>query len=197
MPLTVRPLTPDLWPAFADFFASPDASSDPRWCWCAYWRVRGLDWSNSTAEGNRTLLGDIVAGDGRPPGLVALDEDGTAIGWVSVGPREDYERLEHSRVLARLDDAPVWSIVCFVVAKRARGEGVARALLDAAIAFARAEGARVLEAYPIDTAGGRMSSASVYVGSLSMFESAGFDVAAVRQASANARPRPIVRLAID
>ena len=72
------------------------------------------------------------------------------VGWVSVGPRGDYERLAHSRVLAPVDDKPVWSIVCFVVGRQARGQGVATALLDAAIDYARDHGATTLEAYPIE-----------------------------------------------
>jgi GNAT superfamily N-acetyltransferase len=85
---------------------------------------------------------------------VALAKDGRAVGWVSLGPREDFERLERSRVRPRLDDIAVWSIVCFVVAKRARRQGVGAQLLDAAIDFARQHGAPALEAYPVDTSTG-------------------------------------------
>ena len=116
------------------------------------------------------------------------------VGWVSLGPRADYGRLAHSTILAPVDDRPVWSIVCFVVGKRERGQGIARALLTAAIEHARAHGATTLEAYPVDTGDGRLPSASVYKGTVSMFERAGFTVVARRQASAKSAPRPIVRL---
>ena len=116
-----------------------------------------------------------------------------ALGWVSVGPREDYERLEHSRVLARLDERPVWSIVCFVVSRRERGRGVGRALLEAAIDYAEAHGATLLEAYPADPGEGRLPAASAYGGTVGMFERAGFAVAATRQAPGATRPRRIVR----
>jgi GNAT superfamily N-acetyltransferase len=119
--------------------------------------------------------------------------DGEPIGWVSLGPRDDYARLKHSRVLAPVDEKPVWSIVCFVVARTARRQGVANALLEAAIIYAREHGARLLEAYPVDTSGARISSANVYKGTLSMFERAGFEVAARRQANRAAPVRPIVR----
>ena len=69
----------------------------------------------------------------------------------------------------------MWSIVCFVVGRRARGRGVAAALLDAAIDYARDHGATTLEAYPVEVpAGRRIPSANVYHGTLSMFERAGF-----------------------
>ena len=129
----------------------------------------------------------------RAPGLVAYD-GGEAIGWVSLGPRHDYERLTHSKVLAPVDEEPVWSVVCFVVSRRSRGRGVARALLDAAIEYARAHGAKWLEAYPADTGGARIASANAYHGTLSMFEQAGFRVVARRQANRASPVRPIVRL---
>ena len=74
---------------------------------------------------HRAVLQAAVASTPRiaAPGLVAYDGE-VAVGWVSVGPREDYERLAYSRVLAPIDDTPVWSIVCFVVGRRSRRQGV-------------------------------------------------------------------------
>jgi GNAT superfamily N-acetyltransferase len=103
--------------------------------------------------------------------------------------------LTHSAVLVPIDDAPVWSIVCFVVGRRSRGHGVATALLAAAIDYARGHGATMLEAYPVDVADGkRVASANVYRGTLSMFERAGFQVVARRQWNTASPVRPIVRL---
>jgi ribosomal protein S18 acetylase RimI-like enzyme len=187
--LSIVPLTPGRLDDLASLF---DQGGDPKWCWCAYFRVRGQTWSNATPAANRSLLGELA--DRAPaPGLIAY-RDGQAVGWVSLGPREDYERLAYSRVLAPIDDRPVWSIVCFVVGRHQRGQGIAVALLDAAIAHARASGATTLEAYPTDTGGNRIPSANAFKGTLSMFERAGFTVAALRQANASSAPRPIVRL---
>lgn len=187
--LTIVPLTADRLPDLATLF---DQGGDPKWCWCAWYRVANRDWTNSKPHQNRALLEELAAGV-QAPGLVAYQGD-LVVGWVSLGPREDYERLVNSRVLAPVDDRPVWSIVCFVVGKRERGQGIARALLAAAIEHARANGATTLEAYPVDTGDGRLPSASVYKGTVSMFERAGFTVVAHRQASAKSAPRPIVRL---
>ena len=93
-------------------------------------------------------------------------------------------------------DTPVWSIVCFVVGRAARGRGVAGKLLGAAIAYARDHGATTLEAYPVDLqTGERIASANVYRGTLTMFERAGFTVAERRTGNASTPTRPIVRLA--
>lgn len=191
MALEIRPLDGSTWDALAALFGE---GGDPKWCWCAYFAVRGLDWSNSTPAGNRALLRERMETQpsGHPPGLVAI-RDGRAIGWVSLGPRDGFERLAHARALAPVDDRPAWSIVCFVVSKTARGEGLARALLDAAVTYAADHGATLVEGYPVDTSSGRVPSANVYQGTLSMFEDAGFSVAATRLAPGAKQPRIIVR----
>jgi len=168
---------------------------DPKFCWCSWFRLRNVDFQSATAASNRTVLESAVkttAADGRAPGLVAY-RDGEPIGWVSLGPRDDYERLQHSKVLAPIDNKPVWSIVCFVVSKKARKQGVARALLNAAMDYAGEHGATLLEGYPVETDGQRVPAAHAYKGTVGMFEGAGFKVVERRQANSTTAPRPIVR----
>jgi GNAT superfamily N-acetyltransferase len=136
-----------------------------------------------------------IAEEDRAPGLVAYDGD-EAVGWISIGPREDYQRLAHSTVLKPLDDKPVWSIVCFVVGRQARGRGVAKTLLKAGVEYAREHGAKLLEAYPVEVEDGkRVPAGDVFRGTLSMFEKAGFEVV-TRRPTPGGAARPIVRRAI-
>jgi GNAT superfamily N-acetyltransferase len=192
--MRIVPVTPDIWPAVADLFAE---GGDPRWCSCMYWRVRGLDFRNSTAKSNSRAMAAVVeaaAADGSPaPGLVALDEDGRAVGWVAVSPRTAYERIERSTRIPKLDERPVWSIVCFVVSRRVRGRGVARVLLDAAVAHARSAGAPAIEAYPADPGGKRLTAAAAYTGTLAVFEAAGFVKLADTLSRTGGVPRVLVR----
>lgn len=191
--MEILPLTVD---RFADLAALFEQGGDPKWCWCTSFRRTGTEWQGSTPDANRALLRDLADRD-PAPGLVAY-RDGAAIGWVSLAPREDYARLRASKVLAPVDERPVWSIVCFVVARKARGQGVAAALLDAAIDYAKAHGATMLEAYPEDTeTAGPLSAAVLYKGTVPMFERAGFEVVARRQWNAATRVRPIVRLDLE
>lgn len=190
--LEIHPLTPERLPDLAALFGQ---GGDPKWCWCASFRLRGIDFHNSTGDSNRKVLERAVATtakEKRAPGLIAY-RDGQAIGWVSLGPRDDYERLQHSKILAPIDDKPVWSIVCFVVGRKARGQGVASVLLDAAVDYAREHGATLLEGYPVETDGKRIPSANVYKGTLGMFERAGFEVVERRQFNRTSPVRPIVR----
>ncbi len=195
MAVEILPLTPERFPDLATLF---EQGGDPKWCWCTWFRFRGRDFKNSTGAQNRADFEAATAAlaPQRAPGLVAY-EGGVAVGWTSLGPREDFDRLMHARVLAPVDDTPVWSIVCFVVGRASRSKGVGRALLAAAIDYARHHGATTLEAYPVDTQARHITSANAAGGTLSMFERAGFEVVTWRQANAKTTPRPIVRRILD
>jgi GNAT superfamily N-acetyltransferase len=187
---TIRPLTPELWGDLEAVFNARGCSVAKR-CWCMYYRLSGAESNLSNkARGlkNRAQLKALVT-NGGTPGLIAY-RDGVPAGWVSMGPREDYAKLARSPVLRPVDDAPVWSIICFLVPSEFRGQGIARALLDGAIAYARKKGARLIEAYPVDKSG-RSPDDSMWFGAKSMFADAGFSEVARRKPQ-----RPIVRRAI-
>ena len=174
--LEIRPVTADRWEELADLFGPSGAFAH---CWCTWWRQTARDFALGEAEsgaGNRRLMHEIVEA-GSEPGLLAY-RDGKPVGWTSVAPRPQYGRIIRSR---RIGPAPeeaaderVWSIVCFWIPRKERGKGVANELLKGAVEHARARGASVLEAYPVDTAGGRRPSANLFTGTLSMFQRAGF-----------------------
>jgi len=187
----VRPISAELWPGLEELFRQR-GSSDAHWCWCMYWRWRAKDFASSTVAANRGALRALVDGD-PAPGVVAI-EDGRIVGWCSVGPRADYARLEHSRTIPRFDDRPTWAIVCFVVARSSRGRGVARALLDGAVAYAAARGAPAVEAFPaIPPEGDRIKTSSAYTGTLRMFEEAGFRLVSETGARTGGVARVVVR----
>jgi GNAT superfamily N-acetyltransferase len=183
--LEVHPVTPDRWDDLVALAGERGFSSG---CWCMWWRVTSKEFEERHGAGLRQDLQDLVAA-GPEPGVLAY-VDGEPAGWVAVAPREEYPRLDRSPKLRRVDDQPVWSITCFTIGRRQRRQGVAAALLDAAVDFARQRGAEVVEAYPIDTAGEKRSSADLYTGTLAMFERAGFEEVARRSG------RPIVRRAL-
>lgn len=187
--LRVRPLTGETWDALARLFR--DGGGDPRWCWCQFWRMRAKDFSALKVAQLRERLHE-QAGSDEPPGLVAFDGD-QAVGWVSLGPRSDFERIVRSKVIPTIDDRPVWSIVCFAVSQSARGRGVAEALLEAAVEHARRQGAEALEAYPVAVdEGSPVSPESAFTGTLPMFERAGFSVVAERASDPSSRHRRVV-----
>ena len=135
--MEIVPASPAVWPALAELFA---AGGDPKWCWCQFWRKPGANWTNTTPAENRADL-EALAGADPAPGLVAL-RDGVAVGWIGLGPREDFPRLGRSRTIPQLPGDAVWVVNCFVVAKGARRTGVASALLEAAVTTPASTGRR-------------------------------------------------------
>ncbi len=186
--MEIVPASPGLWPLIEGLFA---AGGDAKWCSCQFWRKPGSNESNTKADDNREDLRALV-GRQPAPGLVAL-RDGKAVGWVGLGPREDFGRLVMSRTIPQLPGEGVWVVNCFVVAKAARRSGVAGALLDAALAYAKANGATTLEGYPVETGGDRVASAAAYTGTTGMFGRAGFEVVSPTTSRAAGRPRVVVR----
>lgn len=156
-----------------------------RGCYCMHWRRP--DGGYGDKRDNRERFVD-VAFDERPPGLIGYLDD-QPVGWVQVGPRSDFPTLRRSRLLRPVDDSDPWSINCFVVKVGRRSQGVGRGLLEAAIEFARDNGASVIEAYPVD--GHRESLVDYFTGTLSMFSDRGFAEVIRRNDT-----RPIVRLTI-
>jgi GNAT superfamily N-acetyltransferase len=164
-----RPLTPDSWPDLEQLFGLPGGSI-VRGCWCMHYRKTGQG-SGSAGAASKLALCDLV-NSGVVPGLIGY-LDGSPAGWISLGPREEYLRLRRSPIMKPVDDTKVWSVVCSYVARPYRGLGLQHQLLAAAIGFARDNGARVLEAYPVDKAG-RSQDDFMFFGSRSLYERAGF-----------------------
>ncbi len=155
-----------------------------------YYRLSGREADqpagSTRAATNRKRLKALVDA-GRFTGLIGY-RGRTPVGWVSFGPREEFRKLARSPVMKPVDAQPVWSIICFVVPGEFRDQGVAHALLRAAVAYAKKHGARIVEAYPVDRKT-RAADDSMWFGSKSMYDTAGFDEVVRRRPA-----RPIVRL---
>jgi GNAT superfamily N-acetyltransferase len=154
----------------------------PKYCWCLVWREpwsvrRDLDLAGKRAAMERRVR------EGTPIGLLAY-LDGDPVAWCSVAPRETYQPLG-GEPYANKD---VWSIVCFFVKRRLRRRGFSAGLLRAAVDVAKAHGAEVIEAYPVDAD----SPSYGFMGRRSTFLAAGFEETGM----AGSR-RHVMRLQLD
>ena len=191
MPVDIRPLTPDLWPAFEDLFGKQGACYG---CWCTYFRLSPAARKAKDSQHKKAIIRERIEA-GPPPGLLAFD-DGQVIGWMQIGPRADVPEWNNagrgSAPVAAGDafDPSVWAISCFFLRTNARGKGLSHGLVGGGLAFARENGARFVEACPIDRS---KSSRSVglFVGSTRVFEKAGFSKLVERKAG-----RPLMRYAL-
>lgn len=179
MKLVVRPLTPDLWPALEDLFGDKGACNG---CWCMYWRI-GAAYRKTPRDENKRAFRAVVR-RGPPPGLLAFDGD-VPVGWCQLTPRAALPLIDKAWRLARVDDAPVWSLSCLYVRKEYRRHGVTSVLIEAAVKAAKRAGAPALEAYPFDRS---VSPSATGTGFASTFARAGFETVARRVPA-----RPIMR----
>jgi GNAT superfamily N-acetyltransferase len=178
-----HPLIPGRWVDFETLFGPRGACAG---CWCMWWRLRRSEWTAGKGSGNRKAMQRIVK-SGEVPGILAY-ADGRPVGWCSIGPRENFGALGRSRILKPIDEEPVWSVVCFYVTAPYRRRGITVALLKAAVAYAHARGARIVEGYPVEPKKGSMPDVFAFTGIVSAFRRAGFIEAARRSAT-----RPIMR----
>lgn len=179
--LTFAPATPDRWDDIEALFGPRGACAG---CWCMWWRRSRAAFKANAGNSNKRAFKKIVAG-GAVPGVLAYDGD-VPVGWCAVEPKEAYPSLLRSNAKT-VDDRPCWSVPCFFVAKSHRAKGVSAALLDAAVKHARANGATLIEGYPIDTDRKAMDF-SAFVGAARIFRDAGFTEAARSSPS-----RPVMR----
>jgi GNAT superfamily N-acetyltransferase len=172
---TFHPLTLERWDDLVQLFAH---HGNPGYCWCTRWRLPSGDYGRADSAGRRAALKAMVD-CGTPTGVLAYHE-AMPVGWCSIAPRETYAALERSTTLRRIDDAPVWSVVCFFVDRTFRRRGLAAQLLDAAGAYAVREGAGIIESYPVEP-----DKSYRFMGSPQLFKRAGFEQVAV---ASNGRP---------
>jgi GNAT superfamily N-acetyltransferase len=185
--VAIHPLTPDRWSDLEALFGEHGAVGG---CWCMFYRLTARRYEAQKGDGNRLALKALVDG-GRPPGLLAYDGD-QAVAWVSVAPRQEYARLSSSRVLKPVDSSPVWSLVCLFVRQDHRRRGLSLRLVRAAVAYAASQGARIVEAYPLDIEGVDYPAAFAEMGFMPTFVEAGFT-----EVTRHSPRRPIMRYYVN
>ena len=186
--LTFEPLTKANWNKFVQLFGNKGACGN---CWCMYYRLQKSDYQEGkTDDGNKEAMKELVWED-KPTGILGFYE-GQAIAWCAFAPREDFIKLENSRVHKRIDNKSVWSIPCFFIDKNFRRHGVSVELLKGVIRYARDVGIKIIEAYPTTPTQEKLADSFAWIGLYKSFERAGFEI--VDRTSKN---RPMVRYYID
>lgn len=162
MALSFRPVTRSTRAEFEAFFSSPGA---PKWCWCMVWRRSSVEAKHNDSVGRkRQMMQRIDAGT--PVGLIAYRKD-EPVGWVSIAPRETYRNLGGPEAN---EGEVIWSIACFYVPRKLRGEGLVRDLIAGAVKHAKKRGATIVEAYPVPTD----APSYRFMGFIPVFKEAGF-----------------------
>ncbi len=186
--LAFEPLNKKNWDKFVDLFGERGACGN---CWCMSFRLNKSDYENGKLHnGNKNRMRKLVW-SGKTTGILALYE-GQAIAWCAISPREEFVRLETSRVHKRIDDKPVWSIPCFFIDKKFRRLGLSVELLKGTIKYAKSAGIPILEAYPTIPTQEALPDAFAWIGLYKSFERAGFEIV-----DRTSKSRPMVRYFVD
>jgi len=182
-PLTYKPVTPDRWEDFEAVFGPRGGTGG---CWCMYWRLRHSEYEAQKGDTNKQLMKGIID-SGHIPGIIAYAGD-QPVGWCSVAPRDEFTRLDRSRILKPVDDRPVWSIVCFFIPRKHRRKGVMKQMLTAAVDYAQSRGAKIIEGYPVEPKKDTTPDVFAWTGFAEAFREAGFEEVARRSET-----RPFMR----
>ena len=186
--LTIEPLTRKNWGQFIQLFGNKGACGN---CWCMYYRLNRSEFKEGKVEdGNKNAMKELVWED-KPAGILGF-YDGQAIAWCAFAPREDFIKLEKSRVHKRIDDKRVWSIPCFFIDKKFRRLGVSVALLKGVINYARENEIEIIEAYPTIPTQEKLPDSFAWIGLYNSFERAGFEIA-----DRTSKNRPMVRYYLE
>lgn len=168
--LTVRPLDARTWDAFADLCERHNGV----WggCWCTWFHTFQSE-KTHTVEGNRALKEQLVR-DGRAHAALVFD-GGEAVGWCQYGTPSELPNINHRKEYeATSQRAPDYRLTCFFIDRRYRRQGVAAVALRGALELIARSGGGVVEAYPQDTEGKKVTASFLYSATRNLFEHAGF-----------------------
>lgn len=166
----VRPLTGETWPGFARLVETNNGV----WggCWCMGFHAKGEGWGKSAGL-NRKEKESLVR-EGRAHAALVYNGD-ECVGWCQFGSPAELPRIKNRRsYLATNRQLPDWRITCFFTGKGYRGQGIASIALKGALREIQRLGGGLVEAYPEDTDGRKVSGSFLVNGALSMFEEHGF-----------------------
>lgn len=185
---TTAPLTSQTW---VDFEKVMGPNGGARDCWCMHWRLPFAEWEKGRDGGNRSAMRER-AEQQPPPGLVCY-VDGEPVGWVGIGDRSEYPRLQRSPVTKAVDDTPVWVITCLYVRGSHRQQGLQADMIAAACSVAAENGLQAVEGFPVEPAAGKKAGAdNAMTGIASAFLTAGFTEVARRKKDRPAMRRDVV-----
>ncbi|PJA99352.1 MAG: GNAT family N-acetyltransferase [Ignavibacteriales bacterium CG_4_9_14_3_um_filter_30_11] len=186
--LTFEPLSKDNWKKFVHLFGAKGACGN---CWCMSFRLKKQDFEEGKEnDGNKSAMKKLVWSN-KPTGMLGFYDE-QAIAWCAFAPRENFLKIENSRVHKRIDNKPVWSISCFFIDKKFRRQGVSVEFLKAIIKYAQKKKIKIIEAYPTIPTQEKLPDAFAWIGLYKSFEREGFEIV-----DRTSKSRPMVRYYTD
>jgi hypothetical protein len=166
--LTVRPLDATTWAAYAALMERHNGVFGG--CWCTYFHTMAAE-KTYDADSNRELKERLVR-TGRAHAALVFDGD-EAVAWCQYGSPSELPNIYHRKEYDETSERePDYRITCLFVDKRYRRSGVSAVAVQGVLDLVAAAGGGLVEAYPHDNDGKKVSV--LYTGTRALFERAGF-----------------------
>jgi GNAT superfamily N-acetyltransferase len=166
----IQPLDVRTWDDFARLAEDHHGVWDG--CWCLGFHEEGRNGVHTPAR--RRALKEARVREGRAHAALVFDGE-RCVGWCQFGPTDELPRIKHQKAYqAGLGELPDWRITCFFVGRTHRHRGVADAALAGALTEISRLGGGIVESYPEDTTGRKVSASFLNNGTVAMFERHGF-----------------------
>ncbi len=162
---TILPVTSKNWDHLEALFEN---RGGPKSCWCMIWRAYEIGPGLTDKAARKASMKGRIASN-VPVGLIGYLE-GVAVAWCSIAPRSTFKATLSGAIDNADDKLSIWSLTCFFVKRELRGRGISTLLINAAIDHARACGANIVEAYPVD----QNSPSYRFSGFVELYETQGF-----------------------
>jgi hypothetical protein len=141
-------------------------------CWCRYFHPTPPEKIESKEDARSYKL-SLVKEDKSHAALV-YDAD-TCVAWCQYGPPEELPNIMHKKEVESKMTIPDWRITCIFVDRDFRKKGLSLFALNGALELIKKSGGGVVESYPQDTEGKKISNSFLYNGTKEIFEIAGFN----------------------
>jgi GNAT superfamily N-acetyltransferase len=167
--LTIKALDTGTWPGFERLARKHNGV----WggCWCTAFHPKSPE-QRQSSEATRAYKERLVREDRAHAALVFAGDD--CVAWCQFGSPQELPTIYHRKEVEAKMTAPDWRITCIFVDRDHRKKGLSRFALDGALELIKQAGGGVVESYPQDTQGKKVSNSFLYNGTRGIFEEAGF-----------------------
>jgi hypothetical protein len=141
-------------------------------CWCTAFHPKSPE-QRKSQEATKSYKRRLVEEE-RAHAALVYDGD-TCVAWCQFGSPQELPNIYHKKEVESKMTMPDWRITCFFVDRDHRKKGLSFYALNGALELIKNLGGGVVESYPQDTQGKKISNSFLYNGTRDIFEQAGFN----------------------
>jgi hypothetical protein len=140
-------------------------------CWCTAFHPKS-PLQKQSQEATKSYKEKLVKEDKAHAALV-FDGD-ICVAWCQFGSPQELPNIYHRKEVAAKMTIPEWRITCIFVDRDYRKKDLSFVALCGALELIKSLGGGIVESYPQDTQGRKVSNSFLYNGTRQIFERAGF-----------------------